>query len=255
MDIYQPALFLPAYRPIANADWRIQLAGMVLCKGYWSEAKLCLNMAALLRRDADGHEMTWMSMTPMEIESQQLGCLAAAGHVVIMGMGMGWAAANTALQPAVTRVTVVERDPAVLAIIAELDIFGQLPPEAAAKIEIVEADALTYRAAAPVDLLMPDIWLPLVSDGRIEEVRAMAENCRPDRIYFWGQEMEIARHARAQGLVLDAAGVARTVAGFGLPLLIPDGVDYPALVAAAAGNWMGNRWLSDPARLSPQSAG
>ena len=35
---------------------------------------------------------------------------ARQGHVVVMGLGMGWAAANAALHPAVSQVTVVEFD-------------------------------------------------------------------------------------------------------------------------------------------------
>ncbi|WP_029011920.1 hypothetical protein [Niveispirillum irakense] len=243
MEIYQPTWFIPTYQPVQHGDWQVQIGPMVLCKGYWSPARLCLNMAGLLRREADGTLRTWMSMTPMEIESQELGCQFARGHVLVMGMGMGWAAANSALRPEVTRVTVVERDPLVLSMIETLDIFGQLPDAARAKIHIVQGDALAYVPDQPVDLLMPDIWLPLVSDGRVEQVRQMAENCRPKQIYFWGQEMEIARHARAWGLGWDAPGIQATVERFGLPLLIPEGVDYPAKLAAAANHWMQDRWL------------
>lgn len=243
MEIYQPNLFVPTYAPIERTDWRISIAGMVLCKGYWSPARLCLNMAALQRQGPKGQMETWMSTTPMELESQELGCLAATGHVVVMGMGMGWAVANTALNPAVTRVTVVEYDPAVLEIIRELGVLEQLPPEARAKIHIVQGNAYQYRPDQPVDLLMPDIWLPLMNDTRLAEVGQMAANCQPKQIYFWGQEMEIARHARARGITLDDAGVRQVIDGFGLPLLVPEGVDYPTLIQHAAMGWMGDRWL------------
>jgi hypothetical protein len=243
MEIYQPNLFVPTYAQIERTDWRISIAAVVLCKGYWSPARLCLNMAALLRRGPDGQMETWMSTTPMELESQELGCLAASGHVVVMGMGMGWAVANTALNPAVTRVTVVEYDPTVLAIIRELGVLEQLPAEAQAKIQIVQGDAYDYRPDQPVDLLMPDIWLPLMNDTRLAEVGQMAANCQPKQIYFWGQEMEIARHARARGIALDDTGVRQVIDGLGLPLLVPAGVDYPALIAQAAENWMRDRWL------------
>lgn len=244
LDTYQPALFVPHYRPIQHGNWQIRQADMVLCKGYWSPTKLCLNMAALIRTDADGTIHTWMSMTPMEIESQQLGCLHASGHVVIMGMGMGWCAAAAAVNKAVARVTVVELDQDVLDMIDTLGVFDQLPDDARAKIHIVKGSAYDYVPDRPVDLLMPDIWLPLMNDGRVEEVRAMQAHCRATRIYFWGQEMEIARHARLWGLTLDADGVAATVARFDLPLLIPDDVDYPTLIKAAADNWMGDRWFA-----------
>lgn len=243
MNIYHPPLFIPHYAAMEIGPWRIQKAGMVLCKGYWSPAMAVTDMAALLRLRPDGVTETWMSMTPMEIESQELGCLHAAGHVVIMGMGMGWCAAATALNPAVTAVTVVELSTDVLEMIAALKVLEQLPDDARAKIRIVNASAYDYVPDLPVDLLMPDIWQPLMNDGRVEEVRRMAENCRPQQIYFWGQEMEIARHARLWGLPLTWDGVRETVARLHLPLLLPPVADYPDRIRRAAENWMGNRWF------------
>jgi hypothetical protein len=55
--------------------------------------------------------------------------------------------------------------------------------------------------------------------------------------------MEIARHARARGIALDEAGVQQVIDGFGLPLLVPAGVDYPTLIGRAAEAWMRDRWL------------
>ena len=100
----------------------------------------------------------------------------------------------------------------------------------------------TFRSR-PVDLLLPDIWLPLVSDGRLDEVRRMQANAGAGAIHFWGQEMEIARHAVAAGRALDAVGVAATIAGFGLPLIGANSPDYAAKVEAAARRWMRGRWL------------
>ena len=133
----------------------------------------------------------------MELESQSIGIELAYGHVVIFGLGMGWAASATALRPQVSDVTIVEFDSEVIALHEEMDIFGQLPQEIQAKIRIEQGDAHSWRPSKSVDLLMPDIWLPLVSDGRIAEVQAMQANVRAHSIYFWGQELEIARHAKA----------------------------------------------------------
>lgn len=246
MDIYHPRLFVPTYAEMEMGDWRIKRAEWVLCKGYWSPAMLTPGMTGLLRRRPDGEVETWMSMAPLEIESQELGCLHAAGHVLIMGMGMGWSMAATALNPAVTRVTVVELSPDILAMIDRLKLLEQIPAPARAKIRIVNASAFDYHPDQPVDLLMPDIWQPLMNDDRVEDVRRMVVHCRPRQVYFWGQELEIARHARLWGLPLDWAGVRATVARWDLPLLLPDDVDYPALIARAAENWIGNRWFPAP---------
>lgn len=173
--------FLPRYRPIRRGDWEIQIGRNILAQGYWGPTTFVAELPVLLRAGE-----SWMSLSPLEIESQTIGLALAQGHVAIMGLGMGWAAAAAALRHAVTQVTVIERDPDVLALHHELDLFSQLPEAARAKLRIIEADALAWRADTPVDLLMPDIWLPLVNDGRIEEVRRMQANVRAGSVYFWG---------------------------------------------------------------------
>jgi hypothetical protein len=237
---FQTDLFLPEYRSLASGEWELRVRGDVLAQGYWSPPTLAMNLPVLIRRDA-----VWMSLTPMEVESQEVGVKLAGGHVVIMGLGMGWAAAATAMNPAVTRVTVVEMDPDVIAIHAELDLFAQLPEAERAKVRIVQGDAYSYIPDAPVDLLMPDIWLPLMNDRRIDEVREMQVNLDAAGIYFWGQELEIARHARRAGRELDAEGVAATIRSFGLPLIGLEWPDYPVLVAEAAQRWMQGRWFPE----------
>ncbi|MFL6856822.1 MAG: hypothetical protein ACJ8EB_02815 [Allosphingosinicella sp.] len=236
---YEGPLFVPAYRPAVSGRWELRVMGLGPAPGYWSGPRLIENMPALLR-DTD----TWMSITPLEIESQEIGIGAAAGHVLIFGLGLGWAAAATCCIPAVERVTVIEQDAEILALHDELRVFDQLPADARAKLAVEWGDAFAYRPTAPVDLLMPDIWLPLVGGDRVDDVRRMQANVAATRVYFWGQELEIARHAAAAGLALDDAGIAATVAGFGLPLVGPSLADYSARVAAAAAQWMRGRWLN-----------
>ena len=231
-------LFLPRYREIASGDWCVRIGTTGMAQGYWTPAVIVDGLPVLLR----GRDV-WMSVTPLEVESAEIGIKLAQGKVLVMGLGMGWAAAATAIRDEVTAVTIVERDRQVIDLHAELDLFAQLPDAARAKLRIVEGDAYAYTPDAPVDLLMPDIWLPLVNDGRVDEVRAMQANVQAAAIYFWGQELEIARHARAAGRALDPAGNAATIADFALPLIGPEWPGYPALVAAAAQRWMRGRWL------------
>jgi len=247
VPFFQTDLFVPTYRPMRQGRWDLRIVPLNLTPGYWSAPSLVRDMAVLIRDEA-----TWMSMTPMELESQEIGVRLARGHVLIYGLGMGWSAAVSALNDAVTAVTVVEADPDVLALHRDLDIFAQLPPAARAKIRLVEGDAYLYRPDRPVDLLMPDIWLPLMNDGRIEEVRRMQANVAANAIYFWGQEMEIARHAVAAGRALDSLGIAETIADFGLPLIGPALPDYPEKLQAAVRQWMRDRWLpgARPANFS-----
>lgn len=177
-------------------------------------------------------------MTPMEIESQEIGCRLAIGRTIVMGLGMGWAAAATAMSPAVTQVTVVESDPEVIGMNAEQNIFAQLPRADAAKLAIVAADALHYRPDFPADTLLADIWRPLNGDERVAEVRQMAANVGARRVYFWGQEMTIARRARQLGKKLDARTVDQIVASLDLPLIGPELDNYPELIERAAAHWL-----------------
>ena len=235
---YEPGFFIPEYRPMRSGAWEITQAENVLCQGYWGPPVLVPRLTALIRNGD-----VWMSISPMEIESQSVGILQACGHVVIFGLGMGWAAAAAASSDAVTAVTVVEFDSEVIALHRELDVFGQLPQEALGKVRIEQGDAYTWTPHEPVDLLMPDIWLPLVSDGRVNEVRRMQDNVSADAIYFWGQEMEIARHAVAAERTIDDAGIAATISDFALPLLGMETADYAAHIVTAAERWMAGRWL------------
>jgi hypothetical protein len=239
LPLHDPGFFVPTYESTHSGAWELRQTANVLCQGYWSPTVLVPCVSALIR---DGN--VWMSITPMELESQAIGIGQAQGHVVIFGLGMGWSAAATALSTAVSAVTVVEYDPEVIALHHELDIFSQLPSEARAKLRIEQDDAYAWTTEEAVDLLMPDIWLPLVSDGRVQEVQRMQQNVRAKAIYFWGQEMEIARHAVAAGRAIDDAGIAATVADFGLPLTGLDTPDYAARTAIAAERWMGDRWIS-----------
>jgi hypothetical protein len=236
--LHNPQLFVPEYKPMRSGAWEIRQAANVLCQGYWGPPVLTPCLTALLR----GGDV-WMSITPMELESQLIGIDKANGHVAILGLGMGWAAAATALKASVTAVSVIEADAEVIALHRELDIFSQIPADCRQKLQILHGDAYAWKPSAPVDLLMPDIWLPLVSDGRVEEVRRMQDNVQAGGIYFWGQEMEIARHAVSGGRAIDDSGIAATVGDFGLPLIGMDTTDYASRASTAANRWMGDRWL------------
>ena len=235
---FETDLFVPRYRAATSGGWELRVAEMAIMPGYWSDPVLVEQMAVLVR---DGR--SWMSLTPFELESQGLGVRAAEGHVLIFGLGLGWAACACAALPAVSEVTVVEKDADVLALHRELDVFAQLPAAARAKLRVVEGDAFDYRPDDPIDLLLPDIWLPLVNDGRVEEVRAMQANVGARAIHLWGQEMELVRHAVAAGRALDAAGIAATIADLGLPLVGAGDPDYAARAEAAARRWLRGRWL------------
>ncbi|HEU0099107.1 MAG TPA: hypothetical protein VFQ67_10060 [Allosphingosinicella sp.] len=230
------------YRPMEQGGWIVRRWGNdIPLRGYWSPARPVSGVISL-----DRGSDTWMSLMPVEVESQQIGVDCASGHVAVFGLGLGWSAALCALKAQVEAVTVVERDPRLIALHRELGLFDRLPGGAGGKVTIVEGDAFTWRPERGVDLLDVDIWLPIVGGDRIAEVRRMQANVGAARIYFWGQELEIARHSVAAGRRrLDDGDIADTVRELGLPLAGLDSPGYAGRLRAAADQWMGENWLSE----------
>jgi hypothetical protein len=222
-------LFFPQYRPFERGDWKLDIISLGIMPGYWSPPALAENSAILHRNGA-----TWMSICPLEIESQGIGVCLAHGDVVVCGMGLGWAALALAARNTVKSVTVIEHDADILALHAELDLAAQLAPAQRDKLRIVEADALEWRPESKVDCLLADIWQPLIDDVRLDHTRLMQENISADAVHMWGQELVLARMALTAGKGLDANGVAWAIAETRLPLLGMEQANYPSLLAAAA---------------------
>jgi hypothetical protein len=237
---FRSALWFPRYRAGSCGAWRVRLVQQPAVRGYWGTIYQVFGTVMLTGPSRDNAEV-WMSMTPMEVESQEIGIAAARGHTVVLGLGMGWATANIALNPAVERVTVVERDRDIVALVDALGIFAQLPHAARCKIDIVVDDALAWRPDAPVDSLQADIWLKVTEPAKWDDVRRMCDNIRPASLYFWGQEMELWRLAcRATGGVPDALTaemLGAMVADSGLPLITDSHPDYAARITAGAPWW------------------
>lgn len=192
--------FMPKYRAGEFGRWRIHPGGQLINDwGYFTQTSLLEMLPSLSRKvdsAVDGIDEQWdlwMSLTPHEIESQQLGCVHASGHTAVMGLGMGWIAANVALNPQVTRVTVIERDAEVIQLFELSGALESVPEVARAKMQIVQADALLWcpDASLPVDFLLADIWLHLAQPDTLNQVRRMQEHIQASQIYYWGQEIGI----------------------------------------------------------------
>ena len=231
------------YRPMEHEGWIVRRWGKnIPLRGYWSPARPVSDVISL-----DRGSDTWMSLMPVEIESQQIAVDCAAGHVAVLGLGLGWAAALCALKAEVATVTVVEIDAELIALHGALGLFDRLPGGAGAKVRIVEGDAFSWRPDRAVDLLAVDIWLPIVGGDRVAEVRRMQANVGAGQVHFWGQELEIARHSVAAGRQrLDDREIADTARDLGLPLAGLDTQHYAGRLRAAVDQWMGEEhWLSE----------
>lgn len=233
-------LWLPTLDERSVGPWSLRIEPASAARGYWGRLYAVRGMV-MLTGPFEEPGAAWMSISPMEVESQEIGIAAACGRTVVIGLGMGWCAANVALNPAVERVTIIERDRDVIALAEALGVLAQLPPEARAKIELVEADAFEWRSDGAVDSLQADIWARFVEPGKWDEVRRMQDNVRAGSIYFWGQELELWRLAcRARGEVperLEEGEIERLAAETGLPLVLDPAPDYAARIAEAARWW------------------
>ena len=101
----------------------------------------------------------WMAVTPNEVETMRRDIGAAHGKIAVFGLGLGYYAFMTARMEKVSSVTVVERDPDVIALFREC-LLPQFPHRE--KIRVVQRDAYDYlRQDMPredFDFAYVDIW-------------------------------------------------------------------------------------------------
>jgi hypothetical protein len=97
-----------------------------------------------------------MSDTYMELESNWPAVCRANGHVLVAGLGLGVILVPMLASPRVEHVTVVEREPDVIALVAP----AFATHTARGRLEIVEADIFTWRPprGARYDTIYFDIW-------------------------------------------------------------------------------------------------
>ncbi|HEY4115094.1 MAG TPA: hypothetical protein VGM17_13655 [Rhizomicrobium sp.] len=248
---FESDLWFPRYRIAESGTWSLRVLPMSRTRGYWGDLYNVHGCPMLFGPSKDGEPEPWMSLSPIEIEAQETGIRAAHGHTAVLGLGMGWVAANVALRPKVTQVTIIERDADVVAFVTSQAVFEQLPREARSKIDIVEADALQWQPNGAVDVVHADIWQPLIEPRKLDDVRRMHANIGARQIYFWGQETEIWRAAcrrSANHHELDSALLADIVADqLRLPLILSERPDYAGRIRAGARWWGGHNddWWAD----------
>lgn len=246
--------FIPQYRCGEVGPWKINPGGQLVNDwGYFSGRCLLEMLPSLARKvvlkkdiDGDGWE-TWMSLTPHEIESQELGFRYSFGNMVIMGLGMGWIAANSALNSKVTKVTIVERDPDVIKLFYDSGAFESLPASAGPKIAIVNADALEWspEPGQIVNFLYADIWLNLAESEALHQVRRMQGNVQAEQIYFWGQELAInsaiSQLSEKTQAITDHLIQRAVNEVINLPLLVPHDRDYARMIQQVIKNRIARR--------------
>ena len=132
----------------------------------------------------------WMSDTPDEIrdhlepiyESMRLG-----GHVLINGLGIGMVANAVLSLENVTKVTIIENSPEVIALVGP-----SLKKRYGNRCEIIEADAYEYKPPRGIryNMVWHDIWINLCTDN-LEEMTKLHRKYgrRTDWQASWGKEL------------------------------------------------------------------
>ena len=231
----------PPYREIAQAGgdaagWRFSRFMLPVCPGYFGGPRPMRHVCFALARAG----VTWMSLTPMEAESMAAGIDAAAGRVVVGGMGLALAAHAIAMKETVEKVTVVELDPAVVEAARAFARIDAWP--CAEKLEIVTRDLADHRDPS-ADFLFVDIWPYYRMDVMVPQMQAFHRAIPAARAFYWGQELDAVDRHLAQGGVgggtlegFDAGAFEAFREETGLPLVGLEQPTYPELCRRAAVN-------------------
>lgn len=126
---------------------------------------------------------TMMSMTPMETQSGALAIHRAKGHVILLGLGIGYYALRIAAKPEVTKVTVIEKEQLVL------DWFNRAykdRPELP-KIKVIIGDAREIFKGMTCDFCVADIYTEMAQNV-LDDIKLFRKRNKIDRYHYWGYE-------------------------------------------------------------------
>lgn len=229
-----PMLKTPAYRPGRYGDWTlVNQHDSLAAVGYFRGLRFIDGFTnfALMR---DG--VVWMSLSPMELESQAIHLDAAYGEVVVAGLGMGALVYNLLQKPEVRRVTVVERDPAVIELLYKIASPKRWPR--ADKLQIRQGDALHYPHDWTVDTLLADIWPKLAATEALGDMIQMQSRMNAKSVGWWGQEYDIVHFLSTRGYHAPVLPehLDLFVRETGLPIVGPEIAGYCTLITDAIKN-------------------
>lgn len=181
-EVWSKPVVIPKYKPGNYGEWDLVVApakkGMMI--GYFTYFQdWGHDNYAILKG-----KQVWMSITPMEVESQLLHARLAKGRVVVMGLGMGVVLANLCANPDVTYITVIEKDASILEMFRATVEF---PNPRQIPIDYMQGDAKLV-APLPHDTLIVDIWPTLASNEADADIEVIAKNWNSSRLMWWGME-------------------------------------------------------------------
>ncbi len=225
---YEP-LKVPEYRLGKYGEWKLEDIKTPIIRGYFTSYQSVTNNYCLCRG-----KTLWMSLTPMELESQSHHALAAKGHTVLMGLGMGLLLYNVLLRNDIDKVTVLENDPDII------ELFYQITNATAwqnwDKVSIIVADAFTWIPSEQIDYLAVDIWPALGDENLRNDAQKIQQNVQASKVALWGQELDFITYCIEQGYrpPCTLSQYHEYIEEIGIPLIEADNPHYPDYCFRAA---------------------
>jgi hypothetical protein len=127
---------------------------------------------------------TWMSLTPMELQSSWVPIHGASGDVGTAGLGMGYYALRVAGMPDVDRVRVYERDHEVIEFFKT--VFKGRPE--LEKIEVFNQDVRSLNGEE-FDYFFMDVYDKLLMDEMLDDLEEFPKKNYCGEYRFWTQEL------------------------------------------------------------------
>jgi len=216
---------IPSYvsDAINIADWDIKYQnkfGNTL--GYFLPMSEIVEGIALLKENK-----TWMSITPMEIESHMLAQHSAKGNVVVAGLGLGMISNSLLQKQSVKRLTILENDAELIKHYSSL-----LKGDSKAlwedsinsgRLQVIECDCKSRISSdnkdviGKVDYLWVDIWATLGTKDAIIDTTFLCKELSPKTCDYWGMELDLIFKMVEEKLSSTPKSVIKVLSKIGIP--------------------------------------
>lgn len=221
---------IPKYKNESKqlGKWEVKEFNLNHAAGYFSMASDYGQGIALLRDN-----VTWMSITPMEIESHILCHHSAKGTVVIAGLGLGMITLSTLKKSHVKKVYVLEIDETLINGLGDLlaDESKSLWDEnlSSGRLEILQVNCNSplptsvKEKISHADYMWVDTWEYLGSSEGFEKTAYLQHQIKAKTVDFWGLELDLVAELAKISSSDDSATKKRSkfadvVKGFNLPI-------------------------------------
>lgn len=189
-ELPYPAVSVPEYQMGQYRRWEITRIDVPIIRGYFKGMQQNMNNNYALYRRKRGVPETWMSLTPMELESHMPHIAAAHGDVAVVGLGMGLYLHNVLPKEEVSSVTVFEIDRQVKELL-----YKRSNIEAWPNLRKLSSYVFRDMLKGPVTSrefghLYVDIWSILGDENARANVVNIASRIPSESHSWWGMELD-----------------------------------------------------------------